>query len=483
MEIVERTKQRPVLHFTPKQHWLNDPNGLVYFEGEYHLFYQHHPHSSIWGPMHWGHAVSKDLITWEELDIALYPDEHGTVFSGSAVVDWNNTSGFFPDKTGMVAVYTSHLEPAATSPAVQRQSLAYSHDNGRTWSKYEGNPVLSHAEKADFRDPKVFWSEEHGKWVMVLATDQTITFYSSLNLREWSLESEFGEGAGSHEAVWECPDLFQLPVEGTGASKWVLLVSIGDNSGLNYGSRTQYFVGEFDGSVFTPEHEDIRWLDYGRDNYAGVSFSDIPAADRRRIYIGWMNNWRYANQIPSRGWRGTMTIPRELTLYEAEGRTLVRQQPVAELDRYFAAESAALPELLLEPGKRRRIDSGNTAALKLELKLEQSDADEFGLILHHTADEYTELVYTAAEGTLTLRRDHSGETGFAEMFSAPQCTEGIGSLRSLTILADACSVEVFANDGEASITSLVFPAEVCSGLTFYAEGGNVRLRCNQSFIR
>ncbi|WP_339251048.1 glycoside hydrolase family 32 protein [Paenibacillus sp. FSL P2-0136] len=476
MEIIGRTKHRPALHFTPEQHWLNDPNGLVYYEGEYHLFYQYHPHSSIWGPMHWGHAVSKDLINWEELNIALYPDDHGYAFSGSAVVDWNNTSGLFPEKPGIVAIYTSHQEPTESSPAVQRQSLAYSHDNGRTWIKYAGNPVLTHPSKADFRDPKVFWSEAHGKWVMVLATDQTITFYSSPNLREWSLESEFGEGAGSHDAVWECPDLFELPVEGTGDSKWVLLVSIGDNSGARYGSRTQYFVGGFDGSVFTPEHSDIRWLDYGKDNYAGVSFSDIPAADGRRIFIGWMSNWRYANQVPSQGWRGAMTIPRVLTLHDAaDGRMMIRQQPVAELDRYFAAESAALPEMLLIPGERQDIKCKDSA-LELRLTLTDNEAEEFGLIIHHTATEYTELIYSAAEDTLTLHRDQSGETGFSEIFPDLQSTGGIGSLKSLRILLDACSVEVFANDGLAAITSLVFPGGICSGLSFYAKGGSVRLQ-------
>ncbi|AIQ60803.1 glycoside hydrolase family 32 protein [Paenibacillus borealis] len=478
---MERAKYRPILHFTPKQHWLNDPNGLIYFEGEYHLFYQYHPHSSIWGPMHWGHAVSKDLITWEELDIALYPDEHGYAFSGSAVVDWNNTSGLFPEKPGIVAVYTSHLEPTEASPSVQRQSLAYSQDNGRTWIKYAGNPVLTHPSKADFRDPKVFWSEAHGKWVMVLATDQTITFYSSPNLRDWRLESEFGEGAGSHDAVWECPDLFQLPVEGTGDSKWVLLVSIGDNSGQRYGSRTQYFVGEFDGSVFTPEHSDIRWLDYGKDNYAGVSFSGIPAADGRRIFIGWMNNWRYANHIPSQGWRGAMTVPRVLTLHAAEGRTLIRQQPVAELDRYFA-ETAALPDMLLTPGEHRYLSS-KASAMELRLELENNEAEQFGLIIHHTDTEHTELIYSAAEGILALRRDQSGETGFSEIFPDLQSTGRMGSLKNLRILLDACSVEVFANDGLSAITSLVFPGDACTGLTFYSTGGSVQLRGNQSFIR
>lgn len=474
MEILEKAKYRPVLHFSPEQNWINDPNGLIYFEGEYHLFYQYHPFSSIWGPMHWGHAVSKDLIQWEELDIALYPDHNGAAFSGSAVVDWNNTSGLFPDKPGIVAVYTSHLDGSADAPAVQSQSLAYSHDNGRTWMKYDGNPVLTHPSKPDFRDPKVFWSERFSKWIMVLATDQTITFYSSVNLMEWTLESEFGDGAGSHEAVWECPDLFELPVEGTEEHKWVLLVSIGDNDQWNHGSRTQYFIGSFDGSVFTPEHSDIRWLDYGKDNYAGVSFSDIPGEDGRRIYLGWMSNWRYARETPTLGWRGAMTIPRALSLREDGGKVRLCQQPVGELAQYLNQQTA-LPDLLLKPGGKVEVKL-DASVFELDVNIGQCDAEEFGIILQYTEGCQTVLSYSAAQGTLILKRDQSGETGFSDIFTDQQTTEALGTLRNLRILVDSCSVEVFANDGLVSVTSLIFPGSHCQSVSLYASAGTVQLR-------
>ncbi|MHA6529903.1 glycoside hydrolase family 32 protein [Paenibacillus sp. BAC0078] len=474
MEILEKAKHRPVLHFSPAQNWINDPNGLIYFEGEYHLFYQYHPFSALWGPMHWGHAVSKDLIKWEELGIALYPDHNGTAFSGSAVVDWNNTSGFFPEKPGIVAIYTSHLDGTSTTPVIQSQSLAYSHDKGRTWIKYEGNPVLGHPSKPDFRDPKVFWSERFSKWIMVLATDQTITIYSSGNLREWELESEFGDGVGSHEAVWECPDLFELPVEGTEERRWVLLVSIGDNDQLNHGSRTQYFIGSFDGSVFTPEHNDIRWLDYGRDNYAGVSFSDIPNEDGRRIYLGWMSNWRYARETPTPGWRGAMTIPRSLMLREEEGKIRIRQQPVGELVRYLN-EKVTLPDPLLKQGNSYDVKV-DASVIELNISLERCEAKEFGLIINHTDAEKTVIAYSSDEDALSLHRDQSGETGFSDLFINLQISEKIGTLRNLRVLLDSCSVEVFANDGMTAITSLVFPAEFCQSLSFYAADGDVQLR-------
>nr|WP_237389541.1 glycoside hydrolase family 32 protein [Bacillus sp. USDA818B3_A] len=277
-----KEKHRPQFHFSPEEKWMNDPNGMVFFNDEYHLFYQYHPFGTTWGPMHWGHAVSKDLIYWEQLPIALYPDDHGAIFSGSAVVDWNNTSGFFPEGPGLVAIYTSADNYPESDRPRQRQSLAYSKDNGRTWVKYEGNPVLSDLNITDYRDPKVFWHNETNKWVMVLATGQSVTLYISANLKDWEFASEFGNKAGSHDGVWECPDLFQLPVDGNeNNQKWVMFVSIGDNPQFKEGSRTQYFVGQFDGTTFVNDNPDemVLWLDFGRDNYAGVSWSDMPAEE------------------------------------------------------------------------------------------------------------------------------------------------------------------------------------------------------------
>ena len=306
---------RPAFHFTPKEKWMNDPNGMVYYQGEYHLFYQYYPDDNVWGPMHWGHAVSKDMIHWEHLPIALYPDKLGYIFSGSCVIDWNNTTGFgSKENPPMVAIFTYHDPEGEKNKTIdfQTQGIAYSLDKGRTWTKYEGNPVIPNPGIKDFRDPKVIWHQDTQKWVMSLAVKDHISFYSSKDLKSWKLESDFGEKAGAHGGVWECPDLFPLKDQ-NGNEKWVLLVSINPN-GPQGGSATQYFVGDFDGKTFTPNHDKIKWIDYGADNYAGVTFSDIPAEDGRRLFIGWMSNWQYAQVVPTYTWRSAMTIPRELTL-------------------------------------------------------------------------------------------------------------------------------------------------------------------------
>lgn len=470
----EILQYRPSLHFATKKNWLNDPNGLVYFKGEYHLFFQHNPNDNIWGPMHWGHAVSKDLITWEELEIALYPDENGTIFSGSTVVDWHNTTGFFPDEPGLVAIFTHHQDGGAEIAPKQTQSLAYSKDNGRTWVKYEGNPVLSHVSKSDFRDPKVFHNAETEKWIMSLATGQTISFYSSSNLIEWEFESEFGDNVGSHDGVWECPDLFKLKVEDTGEEKWILIVSIGDNGISNTGSRTQYFVGTFDGSVFTSEHDDIRWLDHGRDNYAGVSFSDIPEEDGRRIYLGWMSNWRYANVVPTDGWRHQMTIPRELHLRNVEGKYKVIQFPVEELGSYFE-RTVDLQNYEVNPSHPKKIEV-NERYVDLFLDVE-NDADQFGITLNHTSTHITTIEYDALNHVILLNRRNSGNVEFSDMFSTDQ--ELKMSERSqvqLRVIIDKCSVEIFINDGTYAITSLVYPDETCESITLYSQGGNTTVK-------
>jgi fructan beta-fructosidase len=274
-------QHRPQFHFTPDSMWMNDPNGMVFYKGEYHLFYQHHPHSNVWGPMHWGHAISQDLVHWKHLPIALWPDSLGTIFSGSAVIDWNNSSGLGDgQEPPMVAIFTHHnheLEKAG-SDIFQYQSIAYSLDRGRSWTKYPGNPVLENPGIRDFRDPKVSWYEKDQKWLMVFAAQDRIMFYSSPNLIQWNKESEFSVEIAPGEGVWECPDFFPLTVGGE--EKWVLLVSIGDG-GPNGGSGTKYYVGDFDGKQFLCDHPDNapRWLDFGKDNYAGVSWSDIPSED------------------------------------------------------------------------------------------------------------------------------------------------------------------------------------------------------------
>ncbi|MGB8000203.1 MAG: glycoside hydrolase family 32 protein [Anaerobacillus sp.] len=469
---------RPQFHFSPKEKWLNDPNGMVYFEGEYHLFFQYHPHGTTWGPMYWGHAVSHDLLHWEELPIALYPDEHGAIFSGSCVVDWKNTSGFFEKEIGgMVAIYTNaDTYPDSEHPR-QRQSLAYSHDNGRTWKTYEGNPVLTDEDITDFRDPKVFWHEESDRWVMVLATGQTITIYTSRNLIDWEFASEFGQDEGAHSGVWECPDLFPLMVDGNSEQmKWVMLVSIGDNPDFKEGSRTQFFVGDFDGKTFINNHnvDTILWLDHGRDNYAGVSWSDIPEKDGRRIYLGWMNNWRYANQVPTETWRGAMTLPRELTLISTEDGFDLLQKPVSEMNR-IRKETKVIKEIVLTE-EAYSMDV-NHEFMEVNLVVTLEDAKEFRLAIHHSLDEKSSIRYDRITHMLSVDRTHSGENGFSDSFPGiPEChVELMDDKLILQLFLDASSLEVFAQEGRRALTNLIFPQEKNHTLSLTAIGGGAKV--------
>jgi sucrose-6-phosphate hydrolase SacC (GH32 family) len=456
---------------------MNDPNGMVYFKGEYHLFFQYYPNGTTWGPMHWGHAVSKDMITWEELDIALYPDEHGTIFSGSAVVDWNNTSGFFPDEPGLVAIFTHHLDGTEEKPPVQTQSLAFSHDKGRTWTKFEGNPVLGHETKVDFRDPKVFWHKETEKWIMSLATGQTITFYSSSNLIDWQFESEFGDHIGSHDGVWECPDLFKLKVEESDEEKWVLFVSMGDNPQFDRGSFTQYFTGSFDGTTFKADHETIKFLDFGKDNYAGVSFSDIPEEDGRRIYLGWMSNWRYANQVPTEGWRSQMTLPRELTVRKVREEYLVIQKLVEELDAYFSRKED-IHNVIVEGTKTFKLDE---SYVEMVLNMERGNATQFGIILQHTKEHHTTITFDSIENKLVLDRKNSGQIDFSDMFSLEQEVklENTDNIQ-LRMVVDSSSIELLAGEGAYSLTSLVYPDKACESLSIFSTNGEIKV--NNSYI-
>jgi len=323
---------RPGFHFSPRVNWTNDPNGLVRFDGVYHLFFQYYPNDIVWGPMHWGHATSRDLVHWQEQPIALYPDSLGYIFSGSAVVDSSNSSGFGVSRQiPLVAVFTHH-DPVGEKlhrNDFQNQSLAYSLDKGMTWTKYAGNPVLKNPGLTDFRDPSVSWYAKGKKWVMALATRDRVTFYSSVNLRDWTKESEFGVGVGAHGGVWECPNLFPLTRMEHEHEKtyWVLLVS-SNPGGPNFGSATQYFIGQWDGHVFKPMDTVTRWIDYGPDDYAGVTYNNTG---RRRIFLGWMSNWIYADRLPESSWRGQMTIPRNLFLEDGASGLYVASRPAPEL--------------------------------------------------------------------------------------------------------------------------------------------------------
>jgi len=469
---------RPQFHFTPQQQWMNDPNGLVYFRGEYHLFYQYHPYGTTWGPMHWGHAISGDLVNWTHAPIALAPDEHGQIFSGSAVVDELDTSGLFGGDAGLVAIFTHHSQDAESGAVRQCQSLAYSADAGRTWSKYSDNPVLADSRFPDFRDPKVIWHKQTERWVMILAAGQTVRLYTSPNLRDWTFASEFGEGEGAHIGVWECPDLFELAVDGDPAhTKWVMLVSIGSEPAYPEGSRTQYFIGRFDGQVFTNEgaSEQIQWLDAGRDNYAGVSWSGIPEEKGRRIYIGWMSNWKYAQVTPTVGWRSAMTLPRTLELKRHKDEVRLLQRPVQELNALIT-DTFRWESVQVHAGD----DSVSMPALtcfKLEAVFELGTAEEFGIKVRASEAGQTLIGYRPASKELFIDRSRSGDIAFHADFPGRHAVqvEAEGGRLKMQIWVDRSSVEVFAGEGEAVLTDLVFPQENQQGLDVYAVEGSVQL--------
>lgn len=456
---------RPEYHFSPAYGWMNDPNGMVYKDGEWHLFYQYNPYASIWGNMHWGHAVSKDLVNWEHLPVALYPDALGTIFSGSAVVDTDNTSGF--GKGAIVAIYTN-------SGVRQVQSIAYSTDNGLTFTKYEENPVIT-AEVRDFRDPKVIWNPEAGKWNLVLAAGNEVRFYSSPDLKHWTYESAFGSTYGSHGGVWECPDIFPVSVYGSDAAKWVLLVNNG--GGPAGGSATQYFVGEFDGRTFSCDSpaEMVKWMDWGKDHYATVSFANAP--EDRKVVMAWMNNWDYANKVPTMQFRSVNSIPRDLYLYEKDGEYYLSVVPSPEME---AARGAGkqLESCILFSGAKDYAgvlgDCGGVAEIQIDFAAAPSAV--FGIELFNSVDESVKLVYDMAAASFSCDRIGSGVTDFHDAFPiktvAPLEKSDVYSLR---LFVDKCSIEAFDEKGRFAMSNQVFPHESYSGLRLSAENGKVQI--------
>ncbi len=486
---------RPRYHFTPPAKWMNDPNGMVYYDGEYHLFYQHYPDSSVWGPMHWGHAISTDLVRWKHLPIALAPDSLGMIFSGSAVVDWKNTSGFgVAGKPPLVAMYTYHdmaREKAGTVPW-QTQAIAYSNDRGRTWTKYAGNPVVPNPGLRDMRDPKIVWHEASQRWIMVLAAGDRVRIFSSPNLRAWQQISEFGRDVGAHGGVWECPDLFPLVVEGTGETKWVLLVSI--NPGApNGGSATQYFVGEFDGTTFSLDpsfspsvgatgKESARgvWIDHGRDNYAGVTWSDVPDSPGQRLSIGWMSNWDYALKVPTAVWRSAMTVPRALTLHRTAGGPRLFSTPVKAL-RALRTETITMPAQRVDGSLAITLPPGVTAGsadVELEFVVTPGSVTDVALELTNAAGERYRVGFDA--GTKQYYSDrttspHAFSTTFAPaMHRAPRVVAD--SVVRMHLYLDRASVELFADGGATALTDIVFPSQDFTTMRLVSQGAPVRLR-------
>ena len=460
----KETMWRPVYHFAPQWGWMNDPNGMVYKDGEYHLFYQYNPYGSRWGNMNWGHAISRDLVSWEHMPVAISPDGLGTIFSGSAVVDKDNTAGF--GANAIVAFYTQ-------ASARQMQSIAYSTDNGRTFKKYAGNPVLT-GDVADFRDPKVSWHEGTRKWILTLAVGQEIRFYSSPNLKDWIYESNFGEGQGNHGGVWECPDLFELPVAGTSQKKWVLIVNINPGGPFG-GSATQYFVGSFDGHKFVNESpKATKWMDFGKDHYATVTWSNAP--QNRVIALAWMSNWQYANEVPTMQYRSSNSVPRDLRLFVKDGETYMQSAPSPEL---LALRKNKVMSKSFSVGKAYTIDqlmSDNKGTYEITMTIRQKKQGNLSMRLMNEQGEEIEYSLDMAKHELTCIRDKSGVAGFSKDFITPTVTQVDGGDLQLRFLVDRSSVEAFVNDGRFVMTNLVFPHTPYNKVMFSATDGSVSVK-------
>ena len=492
-DTANRDYYRPVYHHTPLYGWMNDPNGMVYKDGEYHLYYQYNPYGSKWGNMHWGHSVSRDLIHWQHLDPAIARDTLGHIFSGSTVVDKDNTAGY--GKDALIALYTS-----ASDKYGQIQCMAYSTDNGRTYTKYEHNPILTPFDGLkDFRDPKVFWYEPDKKWIMIVSADKNMRFYSSNDLKEWTYLSQFGEGYGAQPNQFECPDFVQLPVDGNKDNmKWVMIVNI--NPGCMFGgSATEYFVGTFDGKEFKCDTKPqvTKWLDYGKDHYAAVCISNTGD---RTIALPWMSNWQYANITPIKQYRGANGLPRELTLYTKDGQTYVAANVVPEA-KALRKDSRAVEGFSLN-GEHRidNLTDGTDCAVELEMDITPGSAQTVGFDLLNEKGEKVKIYLDMKAGRLVMDRTESGITqldgpnkgnydvhvketddhrkslsvnyqnDFALGTWAPLALCN-GKTYHLDIFVDKCSVEIFVDGGRIAMTNLVFPTRPYDGLRFYSEGG------------
>lgn len=423
-----REQYRPLYHHTPAYGWMNDPNGMFFKDGVWHLYFQHNPYGSQWENMTWGHSTSTDLIHWTFQGDPVQPDAWGSIFSGSSVVDKNNTAGF--GENAIVALYTSAGEN-------QTQSMAYSTDNGKTFTKYDGNPIIT-SNVPDFRDPHMFWNEDIKKWNIILAAGQQMNIYSSDNLKDWKFESSFGAEYGSHGGVWECPDLMKMKVRGTDKEKWMLVCNI-NPGGPSGGSATQYFVGDFDGHKFTCESkpEVTKWMDYGKDHYATVTFDNAP--NGRHVALAWMSNWQYANQVPTLQYRSANSIPRDLGLFEYKGNTYCSVTPSEEIT---AARSKKPSKSLSE-------------ACEMVVNL-KGDAT---ITLSNSKGEKVVMTYNAKDETFSMDRTLSGKTDFSSDFAAITTAPVYGKMNKLRIFIDKSSIEVFDNDGKMAMTNLVFPTK------------------------
>ena len=441
-DIQNREQYRPVYHHTPAYGWMNDPNGMFYKDGVWNLYFQHNPYGSQWENMTWGHSTSTDLVHWKYEGDAVEPDALGTVFSGSAVVDMENTSGF--GKGAVIALYTSAGES-------QTQSLVYSTDNGKTFHKFEGNPVIT-SNVPDFRDPHMFWNEDIKKWNMILAAGQHMEIYSSDNLKDWKYESSFGEKYGNHGGVWECPDLMKMKVRGTDKEKWMLICNINPGGPFG-GSATQYFVGDFDGHKFTCDSkpEVTKWMDYGKDHYATVTFDNAP--EGRRVAIAWMSNWQYANQVPTQQYRSGNSIPRDLGLFEYKGETYCSVVPSPEMT---AARSKKAGKKLTESCEMVVNLKGNAT-----------------ITLSNDKGEKVVMNYDAKAETFSMDRTKSGKVDFSKDFAAVTKAPTYGKISQLRIFIDKSSIEALDADGKMAMTNLVFPSKHYNKVT--VKGGKYQV--------
>lgn len=465
-----REKYRPAFHHTPLYGWMNDPNGMFYKDGVWHLYYQYNPYGSKWQNLSWGHSTSTDLVNWESHPTAIEPNGLGMVFSGSSVVDRNNSAGF--GKDAIVALYTS-------ADISQTQSLAWSNDNGETFNIYPGNPIITLESEA--RDPNMFWDENHKCWVLLLAhaLDHEMLIFTSPDLKSWTLQSCFGKGLGSQDGVWECPDLFELPVEGTDEKKWVLICNINPGGPFG-GSATQYFIGDFDGKTFTPDTDangnvPTKWLDYGKDHYATVSWSDTP--DNRRTVIGWMSNWQYAAEVPTMQFRSANTLPREMGLFkDADGQIYASSTPSPELTAMRDKLTVKSSKIALS-AKPKNFNLPSDGICEILMDIEANKAKEMNIELKNSKGENVTIIYNVESKTISFDRTNSGLVDFSQDFPAVTVTptyETDGKI-GLRLFIDRSSIELFGNDGRFVMTNLVFPTSPYSTLSLKTNGGKAKI--------
>ncbi len=495
---------RPSYHFTPLYGWMNDPNGMVYKDGEYHLYFQYNPYGSKWGNMHWGHAVSRDLIHWEHLSPAIARDTLGHIFSGSSVIDKNNTAGY--GKNAIVALYTS-----ASDKNGQIQCMAYSNDNGRTFTKYEGNPVLTPFDGLkDFRDPKVFWFEKGKCWYMIVSADKETRFYKSKNLKKWTYVSSFGNGLGQQPCQYECPDFFQLPVNGDKKNmKWIMTMNI--NPGCIFGgSATEYFVGDFDGKNFTcPDAHDVKWLDYGKDHYATVTFSNTGD---RVLALTWMSNWQYANLTPFKQNRGANALPRELKLFSIADKYYLSENVAPEVTALRKVTHDLGSETVDGSKELKGAAAGMDGAFEIEADITPDSNGIAGIEISNNKRERAIIYFDMKKGHIVMDRTESGLTDFGKRAvphdieaawdkqrekQAKQPARIVNSINykndfalatwaplslcesktfHIDIFVDRSSIEIFVNDGKIAMTNLVFPIEAYENLKFYSKGGKAEFK-------